>query len=521
MPFLRYANARVVHTRLNDGGWDRVRVASGQVRSDRDLVDQASKILQADFSPTRYLLTHATIVASVDTEKVPGVKVGSATVDGKKVIRKTAEFRIKPECDIYINNNLDSWSRKVLAKSYKTFVGGHSFLEHVQVEALSKGRILDAVLRDVGDSTYVDILVANDRKHTQLISDIESGRISTLSMGCSIDGSTCTFCGHWAADETEMCEHVRFQKGNSFFDDRGARHRIAELCGDDSLDPTGGVQFIEASWVEVPAFKGAVARNVITLDSDKAKTASLIQDVFASDGPGMDLSSLVKTANLKEGAEDFDFGGGGGEEPAPEEVKPTEPPKGPFEEVEKELTENLIDKVKGKVKEELDKDKGMEALNPTESSAAPNDTVVKQAEVVSVVSTVETPQEIPVVASDPIPAVPAAAVPHEAGIKKEVGRVYTAALRTIVATSTQEVDLLEKIATLNQELGVFVPQSLYRVGLKVGSTRKYPSLVEFVGACTIALGRAPTASETRTLIRLGTLLTAFGNRQPSHRTLKE
>jgi hypothetical protein len=63
-------------------------------------------------------------------------------------------------------------------------------------------------------------------------------------------------------------------KGNTFYDEKGAKHRIAELCGDVTLDPTGGVQFIEASWVKVPAFKGAVARNLITLSSDdKGKTA--------------------------------------------------------------------------------------------------------------------------------------------------------------------------------------------------------------------------------------------------------
>lgn len=190
MAFLRYANARVVNTtNLNNGGWDNIRVASGRVRTDRNLVEQASKILGTEFDPSKYLLTHATIVASVDTIPVPGEKVGSAVVGGKKVVRKTASYRVKPECDAFINNNLDSFSRPVLLKAYPTFVGGHSFLEHVQIEELSKGRILDAVARDIGDSVYVDILVANDRKHSQLIRDIESGELSTLSMGCFLPGT--------------------------------------------------------------------------------------------------------------------------------------------------------------------------------------------------------------------------------------------------------------------------------------------------------------------------------------------
>lgn len=232
MPFLRYANARVVKTtNLNNGGWDNIRVASGKVRADRNLVTQASKILGSEFDPSKYLLTHATIVASVDTVAVPGDKIGSLVVGGKKVVRKTASYRVKPECDIYINNNLDAFSRPVLLKSYPTFIGGHSFLEHVQIEELSKGRILDAVARDIGDSLYVDILVANDRKHTQLIEDIESGRISTLSMGCSIDGSICTKCGNWAADETEMC----FPPGTRVLKSDGRYTSIEEIVVGDMV----------------------------------------------------------------------------------------------------------------------------------------------------------------------------------------------------------------------------------------------------------------------------------------------
>ena len=265
MPFLRYANARTVRPFTTGQGWDNVRVAAAQTRMDRNLVDQASKILNGQFDPSKYLLSHATIVASVDTLDVPSVRLGAGTADGKPVMRKTTSYRIKPDCEQYINNNFDSWARPVLLKSYKTFIGAHNFLEHVQIENLSKGRILDAVARDIGDSVYIDILIATDRKHKELIADIENGELSTLSMGCSIDGSTCTKCGHWAADETEFCDHVKYAKGNTFFDEKGAKHRIAELCGDVTLDPTGGVQFIEASWVKVPAFW--CWRNLRTPDS--------------------------------------------------------------------------------------------------------------------------------------------------------------------------------------------------------------------------------------------------------------
>jgi len=45
-------------------------------------------------------------------------------------------------------------------------------------------------------------------------------------------------------------------------DEDGVPRMVAELCGHKSL-PNGGVKFVEASWVAVPAFPGAVRRNTV------------------------------------------------------------------------------------------------------------------------------------------------------------------------------------------------------------------------------------------------------------------
>lgn len=493
MAMLRHANAAVVPSRLYDGGWDKIRVASGHTRQGRSLVDQASKILKADFDPKHWLLTHCTIVASVDVEKVPGVKLGSSTVDGKQVVRKTASFRINSESDIFVNNNLDAWSRPVLLKSYPTFVGGHNFQEHVQIEELSKGRILDAVARDIGPSVYVDILVATNRKHAELIKDIESGEMSTLSMGCSIDGSTCTKCGHWAADETEMCEHIRYAKGNTFFDEKGVKHRIAELCGDESLDPTGGVTFIEASWVKVPAFKGAVARNVVTLAKD-AKTAYEIQTTF-TEVPVVNPEAVQKAASEKV-ADDYvpddmpvddsapaEPGSDTGEAPSV-----LDPPadKSPFSDVEDELTTSLIEKVRKRVKDQISKSKADDLL-PT---ANDNNNMLREA-------------------NEKLEKEKARSASL---VKVAKAAVYKASLRAIVASSRTDIEVVERIATLNYELGISVPQSVYRAVLRVGPTDKYGSLNAYLEACKTAIGKQPSVSDTKTLIRLGTLLSAHGKR---------
>lgn len=190
MALMKYAKAVVVHPRASGAVWSNIRkTASSVATPSKNLAEQASGILGEAFTTDRFLLTHATIVASVDVDTVPNVKLGTVEDGSRRINRKFADYYIKPECSQFVNNNGDSWSRDVLMKSYRTFIGAHNFLEHVQIEAQSKGRIIDAVARDIGPSVYVDILIATDRKHAQLVQDIESGKLATLSMGCFLPGT--------------------------------------------------------------------------------------------------------------------------------------------------------------------------------------------------------------------------------------------------------------------------------------------------------------------------------------------
>jgi hypothetical protein len=192
MAFLKYAKATVVRPQVKGNEWDRVRVASGAKRLDASLKKKAEDILGEPFTPDRFLLTHSTIVCSVDAVPVHGSRTGSHYEEGQQINRKYADYRVTSDTDKFINNNLDCWSRDVIKKSYKTFIGAHNFVEHVQVEELSKGRIIDAVLRDVGESIYVDILVATDKKHVELVNKILSGDMNAMSMGCFVPNTPIT-----------------------------------------------------------------------------------------------------------------------------------------------------------------------------------------------------------------------------------------------------------------------------------------------------------------------------------------
>lgn len=183
----------------------------------RDHVHRIAKNVLRKCNPNQYLLSHATIVASVDTYAPKKVKLGKQMNSGIEIDVRWPNFRVKPECHDIINNNGDAWERSLLLSTYRTFIGAQNYLEHIQLPELSKGFIVDAIARDLGKTAYIDILVATDRKHAQLIRDIQSGKIDSMSMGCHVPGTQV-----YLSDGTPInIEDVRpdmevlSQKGNS------------------------------------------------------------------------------------------------------------------------------------------------------------------------------------------------------------------------------------------------------------------------------------------------------------------
>lgn len=456
MAFMKYASALVVSPSTNQRNWGSVRTASGKRAN---LVNQAEKIFGSKFNPDDYLLTHCTIVASVDTDDVPNVKLGSVTENGKKVNRKYSNYYVTPQTSKYVNNNGDCWDRDVLLKSYKTFIGSHNFQEHVQIEDLSKGRIIDAVARDIGDSVYIDILVATDRRHEQLVADIESGKLATLSMGCTVDSTICTKCGNVAVDDTEFCEHVRYSKRNTFIDNSGKKRIVAELCGHPDMGDTAGVTFIEASWVATPAFTGAVMRNILTPDQiseETKKKANKVLSVPPAEWSNEGLDKVART--VYSGMFDDDEDEGGSDEPT-----------SPIDELEDEMVKVVKKRVLQRLKSEFEpkEEAEEEPPKPEDSTTYQNDTVIKEA--------------------------------HKQGRKLGI-------LQGIAKVSHTREDFIDGIALLDKDRGSNLSVSVYRASLKVGSANKYSSLGSFLYSCKKALGRPMTKSDARQILRLAKLL---------------
>ena len=209
-----------------------------------------------------YLFTHDTACCSVETEE-----------NG---------YWITPPCWELVNANGNAWTTPVLLASFKTFIGGENYLEHMQIPALSKGKILDAIARPVihhsdkyGNANIyvVDVLVATERKHESLIERIESGKLNTLSMGTICCYTTCSICGKVIGDNDKNCEHIDKHLGQMVTCQDGKDRICSELCG--AVDENGNYiedsnKFIEISWVSHPAFQGAVVNAFVETNEIKA-----------------------------------------------------------------------------------------------------------------------------------------------------------------------------------------------------------------------------------------------------------
>jgi len=253
MSFKKYANAVITEPVLKLEDWEKMygnRAFRGcRIDGDHPFCKMASmRKLAAETS--KYLLSHVTIMASVQTEKEP------------------LDYLIKPECSAMVNNNDDAWENMVLKLSAPSFVGAFNFVEHFQNSKYTKGHILSHVLRKITLAPdvwiyYCDLLVATDLTHEKLVDDIRNNKVRYLSMGCVTDLVICSYCGAHITDASTYCNHLQFQKGTFLADDDGIPRRIAELCGHKSM-PNGGVKFVEASWVATPAFPGAAKRSIVS-----------------------------------------------------------------------------------------------------------------------------------------------------------------------------------------------------------------------------------------------------------------
>jgi hypothetical protein len=471
MAFSKYANAQVVTTNLGFDGWQHIRENGKTNFATRE----ASKVALAQFHPDQYLLSHVTIMASADTEDGPG-PLGRHLENGFEVNRKFANYYVTPGTQRFINSNNDFWERKALLNTYRTFIGAPNYLEHLQIPTLSKGKIVDAAARDIGDSVYIDILVATERKHKPLIAAITEGRLSTMSMGCTVAYTVCSQCGNVANDETELCAHIKFSKGNTFIDEMGRKGKVAEACGHFS-DPSS-VSFIEGSWVGNPAFKGAVLREILS----PKEIASLGTKLTVA------FSQPVRTANptqMQRAAKQQRFAQFGmDDQQAPKKEAPKEEAD-PMSKAVDDLVNSIRDKATRKVREDLDQENLNQVKNIEENR---NENLIKSAIVHPEWKAVARKVMASTKSTSLAKKVLAGLILHKNGGWSEV-------LKTGSFTGNELLAVSRTLDTLSAKTLIAGENRVYRTVIAVGGMAPYSDIKSYLSACRQVVGRDLSSDE--------------------------
>ena len=238
-------------------GFSRTRVATKE---------KEKKIISVNLSADEFIFSQASIVSSVSLED-------------------NTHF-IHPSTQKFVNNNGDCFSNPSMKANYKSFVGAYNYVNHVQKPEKAIGFIADAALRKIHVDPkepklavyYCDILVATHRDNQKIASLILNDSIKYLSMGCDAFVSTCSKCGHVFSEDYDLCECLTEKKGKYYVDDNGKKRIVAEILG---TEKPGTVNFIEASYLtEVPAFHGAVKRNVLKIPKGVSIELEFNEDDF-------------------------------------------------------------------------------------------------------------------------------------------------------------------------------------------------------------------------------------------------
>lgn len=521
MAFRRTANALVSKNVIDFDEWmDEMRQQHEGAVS-KDHVGRVAKEVLRKCDPKQYLLSHATIVASVDTYQPKGAVTGRRMERGVQIDVRYPDFRVKPACQEIINNNGDAWERSLLLTTYRTFIGAPNYLEHIQIPELSKGFIVDAIARDLGDTCYVDILVATDRKHQVLVRDIMAGNIKAMSMGCISLFTICNKCGNVASDDTQLCPCVMYDsKGSKFADDDGTEHRLGELIGHVSVPNSN--TFIEASWVRNPAFAGAERRNFLNEDqtSTVAFSDSLRRGEQVSLQRSMDPlpSGLPKAASSRvaegqgEQSQSQDLGDSADamddaakDDAAKDDAPDADVPPAPDAagDGSGEKIQGLVDKaqemllegiVKGLADKLSPKPEDVPSATPSLADANLNETLLTGSSRWSA--------DVRRVFAGSASLVSWAL---------RVGSLVRAGRSAVAAAGLTPRDLIVFSWIDDTVRSAASPAAMYQAAMSAGASKDFPSERSYVAACAAKLGRRPTAGDKTFFARIGRIASVSRN----------
>jgi len=235
---------------------------------------------------------------------VANAKVWMEKAAARQVIKKSSDFMYVRTRAIGSlekwgpNMNGDAFPMEELASSYQTFVGKGNFIDHKSDDITKiRGLVIDAFLNT--DDHCVECLIAVDKKsHPQLARDIETGVVNSVSMGTRVGMSNCSVCNNEARTEKDYCSHIANYKGMKIgFLTNNAAHKFGKFA---VHEVNHNLEFIELSWVAVPAFADAYVLEKIAsykkAKQNDADAISTLKDAIDAKALGNNQEYVVSEA---------------------------------------------------------------------------------------------------------------------------------------------------------------------------------------------------------------------------------
>lgn len=247
---------------------------------------------------------------------------------GRQVIEKKPEttsefiyFATRAIAGDKPNGNGDYFPWDHLLKSYTSFIGRNLFLNHNSGDPRNAiGKVLDAypVVDPSSNEKYIECLAKIDAvAHPELARQIQSGILDSCSMGCSVESSQCSVCGHTIySDQDNKCRHMSSGLGKEFTSELDFPE--ANIKKGDAIQAYAinrGLNFTELSVVNVPAWDNAKIVQVIAKLKERVahtspETVKDLEDILQMasqnnlEKPAEATPAATPTPELKTPAED-------------------------------------------------------------------------------------------------------------------------------------------------------------------------------------------------------------------------
>jgi hypothetical protein len=182
-------------------------------------------------------------------------------------------------------------------KGHAGVLEGHTFKFRSQQSNRSKvSDVGGYMLRRVTGNERLDLVCSVYNMHVRNDDEDHSYVMNGVAVhNCLANYVQCSRCGKVMGDNEPNCKHLNGEMLQTFMDNDGVERVVAELCG--RLIKKGGIwvgdpdalEFIEASWVEKPAFTGAVLNHYVAgcdaatariLAFPTSRLAETVEDMF-------------------------------------------------------------------------------------------------------------------------------------------------------------------------------------------------------------------------------------------------